>query len=738
MNSKGIFLWGLFCGLCVYVFLEMNDSIKTPFLHQTILNNDKTQSFTNRKEIKSNTSTKNKDVNSKRTYVDTTELQSVLNEGHSTVTIDQLNHTTKLVNPYKSTSCPVGAKGSKRVCVVLDVYRYKWSTYDSDVRNFISTGKTAYIVGNISQFRSRIPSLPNRMAGIMHVANISPVESSASNSMTAVFTTLLGNKQKFNIINRRREAMHHLNAVLGLNLFTAPSLIRTPVVLPWIKRYIPKSANSKKNANVINTSMFVYDKRQLNETVDYNLYLVYLFLSNCALPMDLYTHEAFSRTGQMIDSYSCFLIEKEMDRTATKYVSLLKNYMFAKERICKVPLPFIKKLQDADDTTSVVPTIGTKFVNIFPFSNDEMAKEIPRQVGEQLDGRVSDLINKYHQLCSPLVSTQVNFLKTTKISSIDVIQRHLDASRPKLMFHINFENGRDAYCKFLHKCSASYLGEGARELMAYYVDRALGLRRFPTTVVRRFFVKDSFPFSLYDEYSSIALNVSEEMFHDFFFKNINVLKNGKKYLDLVLIGTLKDFSRFKGPAIEMLDNLFIARLKNAPSTRFTTNRTYKDMTNIYIFDFICHNWDRAGDNWVKSSFRVTPFDAGNSWNPLSENQSLLCERMVQFPSYQTEKVVDILKINYIKLDKNVADSCKPMPPNYQICRFDKYVVDKIKSQGGSLEVKVRSLLKNDDFGYSQCLEIERHNIFNGIRLRMNYLINYFDTCYKRIGNKMYF
>ena len=650
--------------------------------------------------------------------------------------VQNKNNTLSTVSQTQAV-CPILRKQWKQFCAIVDLINSDNTKGESNSGTALPLGKFMYIFRNLTQSRNITKLLPQGRFGAMYKVRMALVGQTPRLYKRIAVIATYGDQNTMLYMKLRERVVYIINKILGLPFVPESYLSRAP--LPWTRVLIRQG----KGGGSLRTLLYMIDpSRQPTGGGDYNSYILLLYLLKCALPMNFYSTTAYIQMKYVVDPYSC--ISTSTDEASAKRMVSLRNLLYSKERICKIPSRIIELLQTSDDVTTNMPTIGQQLVDAFPFVGYHNASKFHVTVGEEIDGRVSEILYWHHEICKGVNDeiirndSSIQFLKRSPLTRIDVITRH---GGSKIMLMANFKSGQTAYFKLLHVCNSDYLGEGARELLSYFVDRALGLNRFPNVVVRRFFVKYTYPFGLYQNSSSIIpLNLTQAMFNAHFKRYMMPLNSTRKYIDFVFIGTIKNFSRFFCNTEEMLEDLFLKTLYTSTANPHTiTQQTFRDMTSILLYDFILHNWDRMGDNWITSSLRITPFDAGNSWYDVRDTGSLVCDRMIQFPTLPLplEHMNEMLKFDIPKLDRNVNTSCSTVPQDLQLCRFDRFTIEKIRRHGKSLVSRMKAILNNEDQSYVTCMELDRHRIFEGIEQRVAYLLNYLDSCYSRLGEKMY-
>ena len=527
----------------------------------------------------------------------------------------------------------------------------------------------------------------------------------------------------------------HLNIVVNTNLI--PCIIRVP-------RPAILSSNTDENGSgdMHVSYIFMLDHAiGTGERENGSLQMLFMYLANCAVPKTMYYHD-----GNFVHLHQCLLnapnIHK-LNEQNQEQLTTLKMHLQQKENICALPKDVIRFLQSADDVVSTTPSVGSSVAKRLDPDNNATRMSINRvfEVSESIDGRVSKVVKWYTGNCENDTSTRLvetltrTFLLTATVTKLDAIERH---GGSKVMLLATLSDGQQAFVKFFQSCKHEFLGEGAKELISFYADRAFGFNRFPNVVVRRVFFKDDNSYSAVStdgQNFNVSLNISSE---DVTQLNLFMVKeNESNYIDFVFIGAIKGFHRFDYDT-EAIANVWYNNkpLDSMKGEHLTTLQTLRDVTNEVLFDFLTHNFDRRGDNWIRSELRVTPFDMGKSFDDVNGTHNLVCERMLQLPELHSLSSM-FPDVTAGPLDRKVPHSCEAVPQKYRLCKFEKDTVDMIKMRGRGAISFIKEILQKEDKGHLNCLDPDKYDVFKGFELRLDYVLKYFDECYNAMAEDMY-
>ena len=663
-------------------------------------------------------------------------VPEVLSQNTGVVIIpEKSDDETLLDNNQEHTKavCPVATIPQKQFCVTLDVRQSDATEYDVKSLPLLPFSEHMYVIKDLTDINISY-NLPHGASVYAHRALITRVGEAKQRYLEAVFVTTNASQSVQKTLQMRERAVFLLNRILELNLVSQSFL--TGDALPWTESFLQQT-----NPQFVRTTVHVSDKPAHTDVGGYSSFLLLLYLANCAVPVDAYHQESFTQSGYVMDYYSCFSTGADTGLLAEHHLLEMKNFLFGKY-VCQIPRQLIYILQMSDDVTTTLETIGMQLVEAFESVHLPNATHYATIIAESLDGRVSEVLHWYRNQCvdefEELVLNEESRLvmHTTTITGITVINRN---KRTKVVLRANFKNGASAYFKLVHLCSSDLYGEGARELLAFYVDRVIGLNRYPNIVIRRFYIKDTYPYGIYQHHVLIPLNISQTVFRSHFEKYVNPSAGGRKYIIFLFKGTIKHAKRFVGNPEEIVSALFPEIYPSPSIDRSVTRQTLRDITSIIIFDFIIHNWNRMSSNWIKSSLRVSPYDAENAWYNITTTGSPVCERMIQYPALpgSGKIMARLINRNIPSLNRNVPESCKQVPNNYRLCHFDKDMVDKVKYHGKEMVERINIILENEDHSHITCMRAGRHGIFSGIEQRISYLQKYFDSCFRKFGHHMY-
>ena len=513
-------------------------------------------------------------------------------------------------------------------------------------------------------------------------------------------------------------------------------------VMERIKVYVRRVLSTcNARGDNVQLEMFAFKREASKANFDRSVHSALLHIGNCLVPEIAYLQ---LNTQNYYVPFTCMLTEKETRILLTEQqwalVQNLKQYVHS--NMCRLQTKFWTYIQTADDLVSVVQNVGNQMVRAL--SMGKYAEDFPEKlwVFEEIDGRIAELVRQHFYKCTkdPFMSSVHTPIRNTmqhgQIKDLYMFDRHTS----KHFFMATYDNGQKALGKVPHACeNTNELGEGMKEILSYYIDRAFVLNRFPHTVIKRLYFSSlkTGPITITPEGNKkkFPWNFQQKEL-DYYSEYFEYDKSKKSpYIDIVFIGYMKELSRFDGRMYDDMEHSLILR-HNMDDMTSVSRQALRDTTDIVILDFISHNFDRKGDNVVRSELRVAAFDAGHGFKLVAGDDEdrfrtgkLICERQLERPPLLKKSVI---------VRAEIPSSCTSLPISRRSCQFSKFTVDQIRgADKKEIARKVKSIHDREFSPYSTCEAVKKYKLYEGIEVRIQYFLDYLDDCYERFGDAVY-
>ena len=563
-------------------------------------------------------------------------------------------------------------------------------------------------------------------------------------------------------INTRKYVFHHMNRLLG-NIYDSE-------LIP-ININISSLRNKSDTFSVDNTHCWEdsvirgmledvsavppYKFNSLREQNGANIAfpsaLLLLYLANC-IPRSI---DEFS-LQKLIDIKYCIfsdrsviLIKNSGEKTMKKN---LETALFKRRNLCKINKSLMRKLRSMDSVTSSVPSLGSNILKAMTSDDVTYAHDTENEASslgrfiEELDGRVSTFLSRYDSVCSR--TDQNVFMKHDNLKFYEhspIISMKLHDAKCECYMWATFSDSRRGFVKmFGYDIDRSSQGFG--ELAAYYLDRLIGLNRYPVVAMRRIYMNTTVqPVSLLDPENNFQKIM--DVTHKTYFYLLNKMRpdvtKNKYYITVSVIAeVVKGLTEVENVRGSDLADIFLHKaLPVAENNRFTL-QLLRDTVDIVVLDFLCHNVDRpVSRNWFKVERRLVPFDNGASFWP--SITSSICSILLHCPTCICPLHMNSKNTTLCNIKKSTAILSDGFS---KACLFRKYTIDRVRyfvnntlsSKNGLGDSLCRLLLRNgaspEDLHRSRdglqklCSEVD---------LRAKFLLDYVNSCFIRYGESIF-
>ncbi|XP_019641262.1 PREDICTED: uncharacterized protein LOC109482862, partial [Branchiostoma belcheri] len=227
---------------------------------------------------------------------------------------------------------------------------------------------------------------------------------------------------------------------------------------------------------------------------NFHKYVAFLYIGNCMKSKHSDFVNMETNNYVLIDNDRCLVPERvaaiDVPAPYRDRLGRLYDILFTKRHVCQVPEDMINRLKQMNAVSSKVPSLGTQFrreVESHPAMAPLVLKEDP-EIYEEVDGRVSVLVAEYNALCEDNNNDKFdNFLRKV-YKTFPITEAYLVHGRDYIL--AKFADGTVAYLKVVggeerEEMDGYVMNEGLAELVAYHLDRLLGLGRVAVTAARR-------------------------------------------------------------------------------------------------------------------------------------------------------------------------------------------------------------------------------------------------------------
>ncbi|XP_078578388.1 uncharacterized protein LOC144863229 [Branchiostoma floridae x Branchiostoma japonicum] len=544
---------------------------------------------------------------------------------------------------------------------------------------------------------------------------------------------------------------HYLDRVMQTNL-TAKSF-----GVIWDFSHIPERNSS------IYTGMTV-QLAELPHPNNFHKYVAFLYIGNCmkSAHSDFVSKE--TNNYVLIDNDRC-LVPDRVAKGHRKLADRLAVILFNKRQVCQVPGDVIYRLKKMNAVSSQVPSLGTQFrkeVESHPAMAPLVLGEDP-EIYEEVDGRVSVLVAEYNALCEGNNPDKFDSSLRKVYKTSAITESYLVHGRDYIL--AKFADATIGYLKVVggevrEDIDGYVFNGGLAELVAYHLDRLLGMGRAAVSAARRLRLDGTVPING-------VINVQGGVLEDFSGKRdtlgryltdaesrtasksiqwiANQLQKGQHELDhslnVVVVGkmkSLKDNIQLHPQVREFFNHSAnVSQLENVGVTR----QMLRDLTDIFVFDFLIHNPTK--ERLAMSELRFVSNDNDKAfWPDVSTN---VCESILRCPaSLQPEGT----RASTEKHDAcpNIRSNPDVLPSDQFVnCRFTKHIASGLKrfsdktGPGQMFSSKLRrSLIMNETVDiHSFKSYFGKVDLYEGIGARLDRLANYIKQCMVRFGDGIF-
>eukprot|EP00058_Branchiostoma_floridae_P018294 XP_002603783.1 hypothetical protein BRAFLDRAFT_86613 [Branchiostoma floridae] len=398
--------------------------------------------------------------------------------------------------------------------------------------------------------------------------------------------------------------------------------------------------------------------RGLPQPNNVDKYRAFLYIGNCM--KSAHSHFVNKETNDyvLIDNDRCLVADRVAGGQRNDVNHLAK--MFNKRPVCQVLDDVIHRLKRMNAVSSQVPSLGTQFrmeVESHPAMAPLVLEEDP-DIYEEVDGRVSVLVAEYNALCEGNNPDKFDSSLRKVYKTSAITESYLVHGRDYVL--AKFADGMKAYLKVVggevrEDIDGYVFNGGLAELVAYHLDRLLGMGRAAVSAARRLRLDGTVPING-------VINVQGEVLEDFSGKRdtlgrylteskttsksiqwiANQLQKGQHELyhslNVVVVGkmkSLKDNIELHPQVGEFFNHSAnVSELENVGVTR----QMLRDLADIFVFHFLIHNPTK--ERLAMSELRFVSNDNDKAfWPDVSTN---VCESILRCPaSLQPEEHTEL-------------------------------------------------------------------------------------------------
>ena len=478
--------------------------------------------------------------------------------------------------------------------------------------------------------------------------------------------------------------------------------------------------------------------------------LLYLYIANCDSNS---TARLLSGEFTWFD-IDCFKAEEWEGKNSGR----IADKLYDQDTLCHLPMELIRRLERANEPTSFVSSIGVQLKRATEAEGLHPLDELHHSIYRELDGRVSYITGQYMSQCilSSRKKNQINQLPFDLLlrEAYKPVTHFKRAARTPPSFWGKLANRFTVHLKTFttQTVSLRWRNQGLAELVAYYVDRIIGMYRVPATFhtfinfttvlisdnieVLTTSIKDHAK-SNHSEYTCNKTKCSEEitstmeqMVYDKASDSvgINVAYNGffKELYELVAFDDMKDF---------------LLRTNTSMLPSIARRQQLLDIADIILIDYLMHQVDRYDQeyfcNWGTSEGRYFAFDMGLSSIPSMNTSN--CKTLLNCPPI-------LCKVVHRPLDSfQFTFTCElngDQDLDTRFCWFNRNTIrnlERVSSrapQQDRINVTLQDLLQLEGYGGSEINNgyFGKFDIFKSIQERVDYVLEYVNLCQKKYGN----
>ena len=557
-----------------------------------------------------------------------------------------------------------------------------------------------------------------------------------------------------------------LDDIFGLGLLANSRRITVPLreiepqmekVFPnqkcWTTRTgdrIPVIFTSKNNTekSVANTSDRLDSLEGSTKQLAYTL--LYLYVANCD----------FNNTGRLLSGeltwfdIECFKAEEWEGMNSGK----IADQLFDQDTLCHLPMELIQRLERASEPTSFVPSIGVQLKRGMVIEGLHPLDEVHPSIYREIDGRVSYIIGEYMSQC--IVSSR-------KIHQLpfDLLLR--EAYKPVTYFNRSrrtppsfwgkLANGFQVHLKTFttQTVSLRWRNQGLAELVAYYVDRIIGMYRVPVTL--HTFIN----FTAVEYTDNIDMLITSIRDHAKSNQSEYICKKKKRKTEKICndetTSTIEQMVydeasdsvginvAYSGFFKELMEEVRFADMKDfllrrnnpvSPSTRH--RQKLLDITDVILIDYLMHQVDRYSTshfiNWGTSEGRYFAFDMGLSSIPSMNTSN--CKTFIHCPPIFCK----VVRKQFFKFSITCEPNAK-QDLDTRFCWFNRNTIRKLEHVSSRapnqdrISVKLLDLLELEGYKGSAINNgyFGKFDIFKSIQERVDYVLEYVQLCQKKYG-----
>ena len=473
--------------------------------------------------------------------------------------------------------------------------------------------------------------------------------------------------------------------------------------------------------------------------------LLLLYLAKCIPPgpLDL-SLENIQNFGE------CLLPDKYVMQRARNFekhiLEKIEATLFERENLCNIKPSVIQLLREMNDVGSSSWSVGYELVQFVKnhYTPVGYIVNFIEPVGQEINGRISQMLAKYTRMCENGITghnydfmndDNVAFLEKVPIKTLTFFDTHCSCQ-----FWATVEDDRRFFVKMIGN-DAGRASQGFGELATYYIDRLINLNRSPVVASRRLYLEMNAEVKyVSDPQNGFRPLLSNKNAHFSNIRNHMTYDETKEqyYISIVVIPeVVKDFQKAKNVSgLDMIE--IIMNRRSVKDTRKHSVQDVRDIVDIGVLDFLSHNIDRkGGSNWYRADLRIFPFDGGAAFWPLIKTP--VCKILLHCPPLVCSEHLSRLDTSLCESDN--LSFLHPAAGKARSCLFTRSTIHNIRSfrESGSTigESLLRLLTSHHYVKDLHHTDKELEKLCKELDQRVEYLLDYVDSCYSDLGEAIF-
>ncbi|CAH1257001.1 Hypp1767 [Branchiostoma lanceolatum] len=583
----------------------------------------------------------------------------------------------------------------------------------------------------------------------------------------------------------RELKVHYLDRVMHTNLTaksfgvivdfshipdrSSSALIKSSMSCPYSQRNTPLSAFvTEFLPNIGIYTRMTVKLAELAHPNNFHKYVAFLYIGNCMKSKHSDFVNMDTNNYVLIDNDRCLVPDRVGDGdipAGYRYrLTRLYEILFTNQHVCQVPDDMITRLKEMNAVSSQAPSLGTQFrkeVESHPAMAPLVLKEDP-EIYEELDGRVSILVSEYNAICEGANTDRFDSSLRKVYKTSPITESYLVDGRDYIL--AKFVDGTVAYLKVVggemrEDVDGYVVNGGLAELVAYHLDRLLGMGRVAVAAARRLRLDETVPING-------VINEKWEVLEDFDGKKDTL---GRYLTDAEAKTTSRSIQwiarhlqKSQHEVYHSLDVVVVGKVKSQkenvelhPQVREffkhsadfvnlenvgVTRQMLRDLANIFVFDFLIHNPSRK--KLATSELRfVTDGNDKAFWPDVSIKA---CDAILKCPA--------LLQPEGTRASTEKHDACPKICPNTDVIPSDQFVNCRFTVQTFStlkrfnvgkgydrlLSSKLRQSLMNETIDIDSFKSyFGKANLYEGLGARFFRLTQHMKKCMVRFGNGIF-